>query len=151
MNRSPLVARIFAGTEKRRGVKQASFVVTANSHGRIVLLQLSADRLAESFRFRRIWISAEKSAANAQIKNKARGRAQIRVKNRSRVIRVGWQPPTYFFALGSSGQTARIAKRIVREPWMNRAEFFERFPCRAFANGHVRVVWKRAICDARNL
>src|SRR5580700_4343153 len=53
MSGSPLIGRIFTGTEKWRSVEQARLVVTADPHGSIGSLHLAEDGVAELVRFGR--------------------------------------------------------------------------------------------------
>src|SRR5579862_86286 len=140
MNRASLVGGIFTGAEQRRGVEQARFVVTADSHGCVRLFQLAKECVGEILRFGSAWISANEGAADTQIENDTGGRTQVRFENGGGCVRVRSQPPLNFFALRRSGQTARIAKRIVRKPWMNCRKLFKSVPCGSFTDGHVRIV-----------
>src|SRR5580700_4185850 len=140
MSGSPLIGRIFTGTEKWRSVEQARLVVTADPHGSIGSLHLAEDGVAELVRFGRTRISAKEWAADAQIKDNARSRIEIRFKNGSRTFCARGKPFLYFFAAWRRAQTAGIAKRILCESWMNRAKPLERFPSGGLTDGHVRIV-----------
>src|SRR5271155_5297433 len=103
MDRAPFIRGVCARSKKRRGVEQAGFVVASDCNEGVGAFHLAEDRTAEVVGLSCARIRAKKCAANAQINDNTRSRAQIRLENRGRALRVERKPSLHFFALRRGG------------------------------------------------
>ena len=140
VHRAPFVSGIAARAEQRRSVKQARFIVTADTNARACAFHGAKYFLCELGRFRCARVGAQKSTANAQIKNDARCCPQISFQHRSSGACVRFQPPLDLFTLWNGRKPASRTKSVVRETRVDFCQPRQCFPSGLLGDCDVRVV-----------
>jgi len=120
-------------------VQQTRLVVAADADRGTRLPQAAREEAGEGRHVDRLRHAGQVGAGDAQVEDRDRAVARVRVDHRAQGAGVVGEPADDRVGVGTGREATRVAEGVVGQPLMHTQELLQRRPCGLFAHGHVGV------------